>query len=89
MDATAVARVPFWTMLPGPALSWGVRRGAGLAGGGAAGADRLPGSSRGDRVHLANARLAGCADREQRAAERLNNTPQRVQAKHRRIAGQC
>ena len=44
---------------PGPALSGGVRRGAGLAGGGAAGAGRLPASSRGDRGHLADARLAG------------------------------
>ena len=70
MDATAAARVPFWTTAPVPALCWGVRRGDDrLAGCDAAGAVRLSADSRGDRVHPADARLGGCADRDG-AAER-------------------
>ena len=70
MDATAAARVPFWTLLPVlPSLgesvvvmiAWLAVVLLGLTG--------CRRSSRGDRVHLADARLAGCADRE-RAAER-------------------
>ena len=67
MDATAAARVPFWTLLPvvpslGESvvvLAWLAVVLLGLAG--------LPGSSRGDRGHLADARLAGLADRERAA----------------------
>src|ERR1700728_2403752 len=47
---------------PGLALSGGVGRGAGLAGCGGAGADRPSAKSRGDRVHLADARRADPGD---------------------------
>ena len=65
MDATAAARVPFWTLLPvlpssGESvvvmIAWLAVVLLGLTG--------CRRSSRGDRVHLADARLAGCADRE-------------------------
>ena len=64
MDATSAARVPFWTLLPFPPSIPGDDR---LAGCGAAGADRRPGSSRGDRVHLGDDRLAGLAGLERTA----------------------
>ena len=70
MDATAAARVPFWTLLPFPPavgvfvvvmIAWLAVMLLGLA--------DLSADSRGDRVHPADARLGGCADRHG-AAER-------------------